>query len=100
MASIGYRTMQTTAITAWCAVVAGRASQSQRGGFEARHLTTNGQAKVYRRRNEAALGGTRGEKVFFFWGLGSGEGCFWKAKSGPSPGSLAVSKASSWSTVC
>ena len=30
------------------------------------HLTTNGQPKHLRRRNELALGGARGEMVFFF----------------------------------
>jgi hypothetical protein len=41
-------------------------AESERGGIEARRLTTNGQAKDWRRSNELALGGGSSGKVFFF----------------------------------
>jgi len=41
-------------------------AESVCGGTEAQRSTTNDQSESRRRPNEVALGGARGEKVFFF----------------------------------
>jgi hypothetical protein len=58
-------------------------AESGRGGTEDQRSTTNDQAENMRRVNEAALGGARVEKVFFFLLRERGIAC-------PAPGVLIV----------